>query len=1617
MKKILLSLFAAISLQANAQCLEITSIFVDACGPTEGENEMFTFETGTSALNINDISVSWPNNNFLGWCQDASTASSTASLNATITSSCGFLLEPTGGVIPANSNVLVITSTNISLVDNSFEGLADTMYIVYQCAGNTSGHFANSGSGDRTLTVSVSGACNSVDAVTYSRSSLTGGDGATVLFDAAGNATYINNGCNAPVVTINPFWSFTNAICQNFGDVDLNSLLSSNATTGGTWTGNGVTGNIFNPSGILGSTSITYSVSSSGACAIPEDSTITFSVDTTPVITDLVQACDSAFVNGTWYSTDAFVTFSTPGIPPYGCSTQNEITVDITGSIIDSTYLFSCDSVFFNGLWYTSSVELRDTVTGVPSTPGNSCTELFISEYGEGSSFNKYIEIYNGTDNPIDLSTYTINVFFNGGTTPGTGSPISLSGILLPGETYVIVNSNSGVNAALQALADQFASGINFNGDDAVGLYNNGILIDLIGNIGCDPGTQWSNGSLSTADNSIIRNPDYTTGVALDPANAPCDFPTLTATNWTALGNDNWSNVGLHTANCGGTGSSGCDTIFITTIEIAPPTIFNTVNLCTNNTLEAGSVNDTLFSTTGCDSLITTTITTLVSPSQNITQACTNNPANVGTDTTSVILSALGCDSVYLVTNTTLITPVNESLPAITGCNQVVFDGNTYTSNTTLNDTVLSNLGCDSVYTQRNIIVNLPVSVQNPNNPIIICDNGEFATLPDGSTVSAAGTYPVTFTNGASNGCDSTIITSVVTQNCDLSCTLDTALFESYEFTGPVPGIVPGSVFQPNTTEATGIFAGRARTGNRFLYMNIQNGYQGIVYSINMDVCPGTEFNISFWIRQYDNSPGSNFNINVYDGSDNTAPLLSTQNIVNNGTVYNERVTPPLIASGSVITFELFTNTPGGNGNDICFDDLLLQVCQLDTIVAQPVEYCSNENSQNLYNLISSQVGADGIWSGPSVLANGFQGTFDPSNSLPGTYIYTKAGISNCADTIVTIAVNVLNEVTVQNPNNPIVICDNGELATLPDGSTVSAAGTYPVTISNGASNGCDSTIVTIVETQVCTIVCENDFTLGADVNLCFGEELTLNAPAGYDSYLWQDGSTNQSFTANASGTYYCVTTQVDLSNNLVVNGDFEQGNTGFTTDYVVGTGGSFGQLSNPATYAISTSPSNVHNNFAVCSDQTTGTGNMFIANGADIPNTNVWCQTINIAPNTDYLFSTWVTNVTNDPNVAILQFSINGVQIGNNFSPTPTACQWQQFDATWNSGVSTSAQICIVNQNTSGGGNDFALDDIFFTPVCIYSDTVEIQIAEQAIENFETNCTNNPSEAGTFTTIIPNNFGCDSIINNLTVTLINAFTETTSTQCTNNAANAGLNITDTILSNQGCDSIYLATNVIFVDLEVNQTTLSGCDSVRWDGTTYFENFETTDTILSSLGCDSIISSLFITVGTTPVANAGEDVTILLGESTTLIGEEGNEYLWTWPGNSSDEQTIEVSPAESTLYTLTVSNDDCSDIDSVLVTVINKIVLPFIPDAFTPNNDGINDLFEIVNAEDFENIVLRIYNRWGELIYEGFDQNHGWDGTYNGQLQNTGVYVYYITANSIYNGQNFSEKGSVTLIR
>ena len=189
-----------------------------------------------------------------------------------------------------------------------------------------------------------------------------------------------------------------------------------------------------------------------------------------------------------------------------------------------------------------------------------------------------------------------------------------------------------------------------------------------------------------------------------------------------------------------------------------------------------------------------------------------------------------------------------------------------------------------------------------------------------------------------------------------------------------------------------------------------------------------------------------------------------------------------------------------------------------------------------------------------------------------------------------------------------------------------------------------------------------------------------------------------------------------------------------------------------------------------------------------------------------------------------------------------------------------------------------------------------------------------------------------------------------------------------------------------------------------------------TYTFTGDNGCVSSATA-YIAVYPTPLLNLGPDRNVLGGNSINLtpvvISGTGLSYLWN-PGTYLSSISISnpiCTPREDIRYALKiVSADGCKNEDDIFIKVVKDFV---VPNTFTPNGDGINDLWKIENMIFYPNHKLEVFNRNGQKLFESTNYNGDWDGTYKGKPLPSGTYYYIIDLN----GARASKKGYVTIIR
>jgi len=234
--------------------------------------------------------------------------------------------------------------------------------------------------------------------------------------------------------------------------------------------------------------------------------------------------------------------------------------------------------------------------------------------------------------------------------------------------------------------------------------------------------------------------------------------------------------------------------------------------------------------------------------------------------------------------------------------------------------------------------------------------------------------------------------------------------------------------------------------------------------------------------------------------------------------------------------------------------------------------------------------------------------------------------------------------------------------------------------------------------------------------NVCSGSTATLTSSGtNISSQSWAGPnnftSTNQNpalgtVTATNSGDY-TVTGNVASGINLLTNGDFESGNTGFGTTYTYNaSSGTYGS------YWIYNNPNTANSTYFINGTDHTPSGTlMMIVDGSETSGAIVWSETVSVNSNTNYQFSYWAENVNSqgNTNYAHLQLYVNNVPVG----PVNTASltSWVQYLCNINSGSSTSLQLTIINTSVGGSGNDFGLDDIVLEQVFQVNDVVTLNV------------------------------------------------------------------------------------------------------------------------------------------------------------------------------------------------------------------------------------------------------------------------------------------------------------------
>jgi gliding motility-associated-like protein len=226
----------------------------------------------------------------------------------------------------------------------------------------------------------------------------------------------------------------------------------------------------------------------------------------------------------------------------------------------------------------------------------------------------------------------------------------------------------------------------------------------------------------------------------------------------------------------------------------------------------------------------------------------------------------------------------------------------------------------------------------------------------------------------------------------------------------------------------------------------------------------------------------------------------------------------------------------------------------------------------------------------------------------------------------------------------------------------------------------------------------------------------------------------------------------------------------------------------------------------------------------------------------------------------------------------------------------------------------------------------------------------------------------------------------------------------DTLVSSLGCDSIR-TINLSVTPKPVVEISKTICTGESYLGHTTSGSYR--DTILSGTGCDTVIRLNLKVIRKIPL-DLGADITVCSGDTFAVRAGEFNTYLWN--DGLTDSYRVLKKPGT---YRLTATNECGIFTDEI--TLMEKPCLVEFPNAFTPNGDGSNDAFRIVNGVLVTQYRLVIYSRWGQKVFETTNPVAGWNGTFNGKEQPQGQYVWF--AEYKRNDETKTSRGTVHLIR
>lgn len=436
------------------------------------------------------------------------------------------------------------------------------------------------------------------------------------------------------------------------------------------------------------------------------------------------------------------------------------------------------------------------------------------------------------------------------------------------------------------------------------------------------------------------------------------------------------------------------------------------------------------------------------------------------------------------------------------------------------------------------------------------------------------------------------------------------------------------------------------------------------------------------------------------------------------------------------------------------------------------------------------------------------------------------------------------------------------------------------------------------------------------------------------------------------------------------------------------------------------------------------------------------------LCTNTTYVFSCFVANIvvpsacggnSQEPDLRFTLFDTGtGAELGTVTTgniPVSAALEWNEYGITFlTSQLQTSVQIVVTNNASGGCGNDLVIDDFSLR----HCNPLTEQVFDLCdLPNGSIMVGGNTyNSAGTYEDLIPLFNSCNDSTVITTLTGENPILPTINiTFCAGDSATvsgqvyySSINFTDTLGMTGPCPTLQ-PYRIVSQEPQtiVNDVFLCFGDSLLVGPSIYTEAGMYVDNLLTAAGCDSVVITNIETAGIEVQLNVS-DLTLELGATLPLQATSSLStdpvFSWSPPEAFSciDCPNPVFQPLQSGIYTLTGIDQPSGCTDSV---PFNVEVLPctkvFIPNVFSPNQDGVNDRFQVFAKSCYSNIrEIRIFDRWGALVYEAFDQAPNsatglWDGKIAEKAAPAGIYVYTMTL-EVVDGSTQQQNGDVLVV-